>query len=520
MNGGILKKTTPVQYRTLRAAAICYCGLPLLIFLCGFLRWYFAVPGAVAVGFSMFWLIRRDHTDPKSQKPVCFSVFSVLGILGICLIWTYLGGMNGYFYQTTDWNCRNPIYFDLIEFDWPVIYEKNGQALVYYIGHWLPPALLAKIVLLVTGSWRLARFMGRMFLWGWSSLGLTIVILLILCYLHANTKRMRAAAIAAFLAFSGMDIIGGLFNGKLPYLFSPEVLHLEWWSAKYQFTSMTACVFWVFNQSIVPWILTLCFLMDEDVSGYAFYEVAGLLCGPFPCVGLAVLMIGKAAIMLIHAIRDKTAGKMCRTIFSPANVLSVLLVFPFVAAYILANAAIGERAETLHGLMQLPPASGICAYVIFLIFEVGIYMAAIYPDHRKDAQFYVIAVTFLICPCIYVGRSNDFCMRASLPALMILMLYCIRFLFDHFPRERITRWGTVFRADKRSVAAVILLVCLTVGAVTPAVEVYRGFYHVITQRTFRLEDMSIGTFNSENVPANFACKNPEERVFFQFFARP
>ena len=55
---------------------------------------------------------------------------------------------------------------------------------------------------------------------------------------------------------------------------------------------MTTCLFGVFNQTVVPWLMTLCVLNEKSVENYA---LLGLLALPFdylPFVGLAVMWRG------------------------------------------------------------------------------------------------------------------------------------------------------------------------------------------------------------------------------------
>ena len=86
---------------------------------------------------------------PEQNETFMLPLKTILLVFAFSLLWTYLGGMNGYYYQSTDWDCRNAIYFDLIQYKWPVTYDQNGAALVYYIGHWLPPAALAKLTVIL-----------------------------------------------------------------------------------------------------------------------------------------------------------------------------------------------------------------------------------------------------------------------------------------------------------------------------------------------------------------------------------
>ena len=562
------------SFSDIHSAAIIYLSLPLLCFFCGFLRWYYSIICCGALCAVLWHVLRSDNIETEYRRKGSFSHKTILLVFLFSMIWSYLGGMNGYYYQSPDWDCRNAIYFDLIRYDWPVIYEQNGQALVYYIGHWLPPASLAKLVQAITGSVSWGRFTGRMLLWVWSSTGLTVIILMIFQVVGAQTRKKRIAALFFYVFFSGMDIVGGVLLHRLWRIFDPSLLHLEWWCPIYQYTSMTACLFWVFNQAIIPWLITLCFVTENDPHNYVFYCVVCLLCGTLPCVGLVVLMIVKAAAYLVDSVKNAKSRAICRTVFSVQNLTAFLILFPVIVSFIITSNTVGtftigsrhksasaapvmayeETQEGQGNSFRLQPLSlgtiekadesekqrysgetlsadaagswrkGILSpdylnktLLAFLMLEVGFYLLCVFPDHWKDPIYYTILVCFFIAPYIRVGKTYDFCMRATIPAVFILMLYVNRFLLSHLSADHEEEKAPK-RDNLRRAAAVFLTICFAVGALTPCVEVFRGVYNVKTKGTILLEDRSIMTFNRDHVPDNFACTNPEEHFFFKYLA--
>ena len=511
----------------LRTATTIYMALPLLVFYCGFLRWYLAAICSVGLVAVVYWSIRKQSLACSEDIKKSFSRKTIVLVFLFTMLWSYLGGMNGFFYQTSDWDCRNAIYFDLIQYPWPVVYPKSGGALVYYIGHWLPPAILAKAVLSITGSTEAGLFAGRMLLWLWSGVGLTIVILLLFRLLKADSGKKTTAVLLLFVFFSGLDIIGAVCEQKTDFLLHPQILHLEWWGGRYQYSSITTCLFWVFNQSIIPWIATACFLLDDNPGNYMFCCVSCLLSGPLACVGLVVLMFIRAIVFLLRKIKEKEVRVALSSIFSVSNLVAFLLLFPPVALFILSNNAIGGSSASYGGAAgsNAPLGAYLNAYLgvplfEFLLLDVGLYMIFIAPDCRKDPIYYTIAISFLVIPYFHVGTSNDFCMRASIPALFVLMFYVSRFLIHHF--KLTSRKAFIVKNEKQKVfriCAWMLAICFLIGTVTPVVEIYRGFYNVAKQKTIFLEDQSIMTFNGETVPYNFGCDNPDQHAFFRYFAK-
>lgn len=60
----------------------------------------------------------------------------------------------------------------------------------------------------------------------------------------------------------------------------------------YQYTPNTGLMKWVFNQTIVPWLLTTLFLLHkDDISVYAYIGVLMLPYGPLPFVGIFLIMV-------------------------------------------------------------------------------------------------------------------------------------------------------------------------------------------------------------------------------------
>lgn len=514
-----MRRVISFGYREVGYAICGYISLPIFVFLFGFLKWYFAIAGAIALCLAVYCGIRGGNASPAFSHKTNITIVGLAAVGLTALLWSYLGGQNGYFYQSEDWSARNAVFHDLIQYEWPVRYPSSGSALVYYIGHWLPPAAFGKLVLAVTGSFRWAWFLGKMALWGWTSLGLTIIILLIFHFLNASSAARKTGAVLLLVFFSGMDILGGAILGKLGQLLDPATLHLEWWS-NYQFSSITTCLFWVFNQSVVPWMITLCVLMEDDPIKYVFYGTGCLLCGPFPLVGIAILMIIKTTVFVLRRVEGRQWRDIPRRIFSPGNLLVFIFVFPCVAAYLLSNNAVSAAGSQEIAVVQnsfFSRAYWTGELILFLTLEAGVFLMLIFPEHRKNPLYYGLIFTFLICPFFHVGAGQDFCMRVSVPAIFVLMLYTADFLQNtFFPANGVVK-GKI--KVGRVVRAWVLVICLCIGAVTPLVEIYRGFYHVVTEGTIKLEDKRKITFDNGEISLNFNSTDPETYFFFRFYAK-
>lgn len=159
----------------------------------GYLRAPFAVAGLAVLAFAWWYAVCKTPQVKQvgqEEQGITLSVPKLVLLFALMLLWGYLGGQTGFFYQNSDWGYRNAIYRDLITNSWPVYYPQKDTALVYYIGHWLVPAALTKPVYALFGldaAWMFAR----MALWGWTALGTYLAALNLLVYLRADTGKKQ-----------------------------------------------------------------------------------------------------------------------------------------------------------------------------------------------------------------------------------------------------------------------------------------------------------------------------------------
>ena len=106
---------------------------------------------------------------------------------------------------------------------------------------------------------------------------------------------------------------------------------------------------------------------------------------------------------------------------------------------------------------------------LFYLLEVGLYFICLKDKVKEKYLYYITAGWLFIIPLIIVGSSFDFCMRASIPALLLVTLWCIE-VIDRREKDLIT-W--------------VLIGILLVGSVTPLHEMKRTL--VNTKEEYVLE---------------------------------
>ncbi len=537
-----------INWRTLAPWAFGYVVLPMVIFSLFWLRplvgifvaAVIVVAGILAVNPPVLNRVVWLGSEAQWRKVKLPSPFSgtregdddlhlnrkmLLVLAVVAVVWCFLGGQGSMWAQSADWTARNTIFQELIQQPWPIYYDNGSAALVYYINHWMVPAALARMVLLGTGSAAFAIGIGNVLLLAWTSIGVFLVELCVLVLLKAFTTKAMVFALVLLILFSGMDIVGivlrMLHGSPEAAMFSSDpaggmiYLHLEWWArpGTYQFSSNTTLLFWVFNQTVIPWLCTCMLLLSRSLASSALIVVACLAAGPYAGVGLAVI----ALVLAIAALAQKPSGGFrawVRSFASPVNVIALLPAVVY-ASYFLCNQSVAtsESRLTMIGLL---PDVGIGAFALFLVLEMGIYAAIVGIAYWRTPLFWAVVGTLLCVPFIHIGSAYEFCCRASIPALFCLMLMCGAFLMKHLT----DRTHASPRSPSR-IAAWALVVCLAVGSVTPLCEFARGITEVMNKgiEASVRPTVDLGEFEVDaNQASNFKAVVNQDALYFRLFA--
>lgn len=510
-------------YDQLKKVTAVYVVLPVLTFLIGYLKPVFALPGAFVCLAVLWFVLRSRNTALTHDRKLSFSVPGLLVLALVILLWGYLGGLNGFFYQSSDWGLRNAVYRDLITHTWPVVYERKMTSLAYYIGHWLVPAALSKPFFHLFGA-EVGWVAARMILWLWTSFALGLIALDLMVYTNADTRWKKVLCMVGFIGFSGMDAVGAWLTDQWREVTAPKVLHFEWWpNDDYQFSSMTTCLYWVFNQAVIPWLIVMNVLFESDPRNYLFWGVCCFLCGPFPFVGMVILMLVKAGVYLVRKFRAGERKEALRALFSPGNLIFLVTVFPALAMFFLSNNA--AAAGLINGILAQADGDVSVLYALqdsvrvylrrFLhiyVLDVGIYLFLIFKRRSRDPLFYAIALSLFILPFFKIGKTLDFAARATIPGVFVLMVYVVEEgIYD------LEHWRGFPLGDR--VRGICLLGVFMLGLMTPGMEIYRGIYNVCKKGTVLLENRKVLTLDDQGVTLNFETTMFPDNPFFKYLAK-
>jgi hypothetical protein len=437
----------------LTAVSLVYLGIPLALFLAGWLKTLFAVPLLLllCLAFYVAWPFCSKNSPP-------FRVgLKHIFLLGVAICWVSFGGAGHVMYANRfDWSMRDAVVHDLTAASWPPGYDIGGSVLWFLrspVGYFLPAALAGKIfgLSIVDG-----------FLWLWTALGVWIFLLLL--PLQSRRPGKMVLVIIAVVFFSGMDIVGWL---TLWGFFPPLFRHLEWWAQMFQYSSNTTLLFWTPNHALPAWIAAALFWRHWKTD--AFITVSPLLLSllpiwsPFPMIG----MLPFYALLVYRVIRDKKVGAFNLPLLG----ISLLLTF-VVAAFL--SMDIGNIPSS-YAMDDNYFSLFFERYPLFVLLEFGLLTALLWKSNRSPVLLLSVIV-LLGAPFIRFGPGNDLAMRGSVPALAFVCMATLDFLQ---------------RATKESRGRMIALCSiLLLGAVTPFHEFYRAvtFPHWMPSTTLTVMD--------------------------------
>ena len=179
-----------------------YLLLSIIIFLLGNVKLWISIPLSIILIIAMTKAIK--NSPDVNMELIKKYKKALIGIGANLLLWVIVSGIGGFVWQNTwDHKFRNAVFKDLVRYDWPVINENF--ALCYYLGFWLPAALVGKLFGLGAG------YMAQVV---WAFIGVYIAFLIICQYL----KSIKISNLLIFIFYSGLDVfLFYIFNKRFFY---------------------------------------------------------------------------------------------------------------------------------------------------------------------------------------------------------------------------------------------------------------------------------------------------------------
>lgn len=513
-----------ISRKFIQRCAIVYIALPTLVFLFSWLRPCIGIPVGIVAIFSVARILvasgarcQLDSLMPSCER-VTVSIPVGLSFMALLLLWCILSGQGGFVPQDGDWHWRNALFRDLITREWPVMYPKYDRALVFYTGHWLPPALVIKALAPVGLSAGDAWLWGKILLLAWTYLGVLIVFVQMLFLLRAAKPAMAIALLAVFTFGDGLDIVGHACMNVKTLLETGTcgsfLLESWFWIDSFILAHHGALLSCVFHQVVVPWMAVLLIADRCSIGRVAFLVSLVLICGPLPAIGIAIIVFFLVARMVV--LKKGEMGALVREAVSFENLVGMLAIGPVVAVYLTANPLSGAAGFTWSGK---PIGSFFGKYAFFMLVEVGAYFAATWCHSRRNIWWWAVLTVLLMSPLITLGWV-DFSMRVSVPAMLVLLMMVVDVAFRYW---HVRRW-----------LSVALGVLLVIGMAAPLTNMKNLLGELVVRGVGERSSDAIVTFNLDPAPAgavegysawyravtiNYCCVKPENHAFYRWLAR-
>lgn len=431
--------------------SIIWLGLPVVLFLLGWVRLAISVPvtAALVSGIIKIWRNISLPSEPIMEIDRKFWLMA-----GMILLLTVVTGIGGFFYQNFDHIFRNAVFYDLSDRPWPVIdtsEDGSFRILCYYHGFWLPAAGMVKL----TGS----LLIGRIVQFVYAYVGIMTALLFVFGFI--GRKHVRLIVVFVFLLFCGWDVVTDVvFNHdipgrlSLPWYFIQNKDLASWW-----FSAPTIPVetLYIYNQGIAAWIaLGLMWMQRRDLSTLVLIYSMMFIFAPIPSVGVFPAVLWWTVKHLKRSV----------TLYNFTGCLICLIT----GLYLRSN----NNAGAVGLYTDIVDYSGtyITHLLIFILCSYVVFFPFIWSYIKHDRLFWILFVSSLCLGSFCLGDTCDFAWRVSIPFVCYLMVLVIKKV------DSVDDW--------RKIKNVMLAIVLLIGAVSSsgmyAHNVWNEYTHLITGR--------------------------------------
>jgi hypothetical protein len=142
------------------------------------------------------------------------------------------------------------------------------------------------------------------------------------------------------------------------------------------------------------------------------------------------------------------------------------------------------------------------------MIEVGIYAILLFRENKKNILYYISFIPLIFIPFFQIGNASDFCMRASIPAIVLI---------DYMVLNKI------FNSKEKDMTYNILILVLFIGFMTSFTEITRNINYYIDCRRDK-NNYLYDSWNtlSDKKPkeySNFLSENYKKTLFYKYIEK-
>lgn len=443
-----------------------YIIFPFFLFCIGWLRWYYGLGMVAILVISFFLAVKNSEVRNSDAWKHRYSILLAVIIISVIV---FFSGIGMFSYQVEDNYTRNVLFRDLVTHRWPYRLNEtgnipglNGPVLyIYYIEYWLPAALIGKVF---------GFFAANVFFYLWTVAGMGLAYYFI-CRL---LRRYSLWVLFVFLFFNSLYILVSVL--KFPVY---EVIihdYLSWSLNGGGMLLAGSCLdslFWIFNQTVVPWLIMAMMLGSKNSGKNIFFLYA--LCylhGPFIFIGFFPFLF--ASILQQIKYSNLSIFETIKEYISFQNFIAAPLIVIISFFYLSGSYAV-ER-------LYFAPIK-FTKFALYELLMFGIISVIIFKRYKRDANYYIMIGMFALLPLIAMGTIQPitFCARVSLVPQFILMIFVAKIIAE----------------SGVSLLKKVVIAYVVIGAVEPILDFGRsvvftvGYYiKPVTMNTFLLNRTS------------------------------
>lgn len=494
--------------------ATAYLVVPAVIFLMTYLKLPFAIVMSLCLMAITFLMIRHVRATKKASEKIDISLGMIIGSSLVIIAWCFLSGIGEFAHCTEDHAVRYAILNDLVKYKWPVFYDLSNQSLpevkaivgtdkvafAYYFTFYMIPALIGKIFGLTVA--RVAILL-------WSALGLFLAMLGV-AFFH---KKMSPAILVIFIFFAGFDI--------LPFLWRLYVQKLdanwEGWNYGYNIHGVFCQTMNVYNQSIPGWLLTILLLTMPD-NKYVGTMGSLMFCySPWATIGILPVAIYQ----VLRNDEKKDKKTFLKDLFGIGNIIIPIVIFISFAAFYSAN----SNATEYKGFSwKFFYSIGECieSYILYLVFEFGIWAAILFKSQRKNKLYWIVIATLVVLPVYQVSFANDFLMRGTLSPMFILMVMFTGLFLEKLEKTKANN-GQVDAALLGGVIALLVAGLVPFLLIASTIKGTINLYNGKEEAPYQYQIVSFGDMSTDKsaelCDKQFFVHDYEDALFFKYLGK-
>lgn len=438
-------------------ASVFLLALPYAFFIPGWLNTPAALfTGAVTVLCFVLTIRSLADSTPGDREGMTLPAFLLI------VVYVNLSGVGGYGYQSPDHSMHNSRLADLITNPWPVHYDIQGfgeKHLVYYMGYFLPAAVIGKLT-----SYDTAKY----FLYLWAIFAMTLAFRWLQCL--AN-RRLTAGLVGIFMIFGTLDLLNTWLAapntvGWLDYVLPMDIGLFEFITREIigvfvgNYLSHTLQLYFAPHQVIAGWIgagLLAHLYLSRQASGFLFAYALLCLWSPFVMLGLAPLVI----VLALHLLREHT-----RALLSIPNILgAAVLLSLFVVFYISGSA---EKNPSFSLLSQLHTPQHYLTMGLWFLAGWGMYALLLLPaapqlEAREKILLAGLLLSLALLPAWIFGSYNDLLCRGNAPLMFLLLAFLLK------------AW-TLYQHQQSRALLLAMGFCIAVGSLSALQQHIKAIY--------------------------------------------